>query len=476
MQLRKAITLQRRISTPLASLSPNGHGAHRAPYYFEPMIPPDDISARLPAPRDDEPHELRGDIADELADHLACSMGRERLRDDQQRGRSEEELFGEVIDRFGDPREVARRLWWDAMKEKIMAQRLMMGVTLVAAAAAIVAVVLLTRLIATNREDQQQMLAAQREWMQAMLAEMRKPREKDAEQSGEWNSLLVKMVDENDRPVKGDVKCQGTPLGNQHLIAESLQTDTDGVADFGRFPPGFYQISACVKATNENTQRTVLLGPGRPMEVTIRCPTNDGPPIPATFQITTPRDISNDRLYFVAQLVRLGRNVDGSFWQYVGKPQRIAVLLDAKGSVLGELPTDIVDGSAHRRPLTGGGMISRNVGQFINELPSTVPLSPAQNIIPSSYSVALAAYGTDVVPDEAKERKTLRLVAVAPTFEGTVLGDGVVAHDSWSNDESFWENVRQGFRRLQTSEFDSGARNAKVPEDDSAPGTAAPRG
>jgi len=89
------------------------------------MIPPEDISAGLPAPRDDEPRELRSDIADELADHLACSMARERLRDADQSIRSDKELLDVVLERFGNPGQLARRLWWDAMKEKIMTQRIL---------------------------------------------------------------------------------------------------------------------------------------------------------------------------------------------------------------------------------------------------------------------------------------------------------------------------------------------------------------
>ena len=91
-----------------------------------------------------------GDIADELADHLHCSMTRERLSDEG-RGRSEEEIVTAALERFGDPGQIARRLWWDAMKERIMAQRFMMAVTLVAAATAILAMLFLAKLVASNR-------------------------------------------------------------------------------------------------------------------------------------------------------------------------------------------------------------------------------------------------------------------------------------------------------------------------------------
>src|SRR5262245_29869859 len=94
-----------------------------------------DLTADLPAPREDEPSTLRRDIADELADHLACAVRREQLRDGGVRwvelgarphpgplpegewacpgGMKESGVEERVLARFGDPRAVARKLWWD---------------------------------------------------------------------------------------------------------------------------------------------------------------------------------------------------------------------------------------------------------------------------------------------------------------------------------------------------------------------------
>ncbi|HVW01451.1 MAG TPA: permease prefix domain 1-containing protein, partial [Planctomycetaceae bacterium] len=89
-----------------------------------------DSAAHLPAPRDDEPPHLRQDIHDELADHLQSAMERE-LRQTTDEGAARER----VLERFGDPRRVARKLWQDAMWEKLMSQRIlvaMAGMILVA--------------------------------------------------------------------------------------------------------------------------------------------------------------------------------------------------------------------------------------------------------------------------------------------------------------------------------------------------------
>jgi len=79
------------------------------------MAWPDDPAAELPAPRDDEPERLRQDIADELADHLSCALNRElHFTEDETTARQN------VLDRFGSPRKIARKLWFDWMREEFM--------------------------------------------------------------------------------------------------------------------------------------------------------------------------------------------------------------------------------------------------------------------------------------------------------------------------------------------------------------------
>src|SRR6266481_5816047 len=86
----------------------------------------------LPPPRDDEPASLRQDILDELADHLNSSYHRELLR-----GFDPAAARARAWERFGDPAAVARRLWLDAMKGKIMAQRVLIATCLVVTAASL---------------------------------------------------------------------------------------------------------------------------------------------------------------------------------------------------------------------------------------------------------------------------------------------------------------------------------------------------
>ena len=92
-----------------------------------------DLAAQLPVPRDDEPASLRQDIVDELSDHLACALNRELLR-----SRDNQVARDEVLRRFGNPSHVARQLWIDAMKERIMSQRLTLILMTVVASACLV--------------------------------------------------------------------------------------------------------------------------------------------------------------------------------------------------------------------------------------------------------------------------------------------------------------------------------------------------
>ena len=84
----------------------------------------DDLAAILPRRRDDEPPELRAQIVKELQDHLECAYQRELLRTGD-----EFRAAQRVQEQFGDARQLARKLWFEAMQEKIMSQRILVGLS-----------------------------------------------------------------------------------------------------------------------------------------------------------------------------------------------------------------------------------------------------------------------------------------------------------------------------------------------------------
>jgi hypothetical protein len=201
----------------------------------------DALSTHLPAPRDDEPSGLRQDILDELADHLACSYNRELLR-----GANPDEARRRAIERFGDPAAVARRLWLDAMKGKIMAQRVLIATCLVMAVACLwiggqssrsaVEVVETNRRLAALLGQNQ---ATNQEMLQQLRA-MAKPGN-----SAEWIPVQFNLtVEKPDGPpaVGYEVVLGRGHGGSARSEAIHRRTDENGVADFGVVQPGDWEF------------------------------------------------------------------------------------------------------------------------------------------------------------------------------------------------------------------------------------------
>ena len=169
------------------------------------------LTSRLPAPRDEEPAGLRKDIADELADHLACSLQRELLR-----GADPAAARSGVLVRFGDPAAVARRLWLDAMRGKIVAQRVLVGSSVLATVVCSALVGLLwQQTIQAQRIAAEQLAVAQAradeaaarehqmlKQLQQMTEAIKHPRSPD------WNQVRVSVREET---------TQGSPLAGAKL-------------------------------------------------------------------------------------------------------------------------------------------------------------------------------------------------------------------------------------------------------------------
>ncbi|WP_298868276.1 hypothetical protein [uncultured Gimesia sp.] len=108
----------------------------------------------LPPKRDDEPVSLREDILDELTDHFVCALNRELLKNpDEQTAKQR------VLNQFGDPVKIARQLWLEAMKERIMSQRIMTGISAVMAVCSIAVVGIAWMLMRDSQGVNQKMLA-----------------------------------------------------------------------------------------------------------------------------------------------------------------------------------------------------------------------------------------------------------------------------------------------------------------------------
>ncbi len=165
----------------------------------------DDLLADLPAPHADEPPTLRQDIADELADHLKCAAQRESFHH-----LDPADIERRVLARFGDPRKIARQLWFEAMKEILMSQKILLGfvglLTIIAATAcglvwslakdfqtaAQASQAATAELLKQGREANQELLDQNQKMMQQLTALANRPAE--APPSLDWVPLKIQVV------------------------------------------------------------------------------------------------------------------------------------------------------------------------------------------------------------------------------------------------------------------------------------------
>lgn len=247
------------------------------------MLDPE-LSAKLPPPHDEEPASLRSDILDELQDHLDCAVQRERRRLEV-RGQPADQftIWRAVIERFGDPPAVARRLWFDAMKGKLMSQRVMFGAVAVGLLLLVGWMTMLSRTL-TSVVDQNQKAT------QAILERMGREQPVAAPStSPEWIPVKFTLVQGSvdGPPVVGqEVSLSQNSTQDPQSLGQIIEkTDSTGVVDFGLLPYGSYILSINAKAGGTN--ETIALRPGRPISKRIVVP--DVPKnVPVKFEYAPP--------------------------------------------------------------------------------------------------------------------------------------------------------------------------------------------
>lgn len=248
------------------------------------MFSPDELASDLPHRQESEPENLRQDILDELADHLACAQQRELQRmacGGQVPGNAEQEIKQRVIERFGDPVQVARRLWWDAMWEQVMNQR-------VQSIAMICMVLVMLGMFGLlwNQQSQSQSLAQQeresnRLFQQDMLNQLQQLRQASDQANAnappsEWNRLTVRCVwgTEDGPPAEGVTLTVRAPAASM-LPVKKFKTDSRGIVDFGRVHYGGYTLEIATPGGLHRPQ-TISVHPGEDRSTTIVCPPLEG--------------------------------------------------------------------------------------------------------------------------------------------------------------------------------------------------------
>jgi hypothetical protein len=298
----------------------------------------DTLSEGLPAPRDDEPAEVRRDIVDELADHLACAYSRELLR-----GSKPDAARQRVSERFGDPAAVARRLWLDAIGAKLMVQRALLATCLVvslaslsltgllwsqnnraqreSARAAVEALKAMTAENARARESQQQMVLQ----LRAMAEEIRSTRSLD------WNPLTFQLTEETpDGPPAVGFRVQiseaganaGAGLGGAGGGAAGKPTirltDKSGTADFGLVHPGNYWfiIRKGWKHGFVQNSGQLTVEPGSRDPKKFVCPKTPLDHVAVRLRADWPPDLQKERLVLYARFAPTVLLTNGFSWHF----------------------------------------------------------------------------------------------------------------------------------------------------------------
>jgi len=309
----------------------------------------DDLSVALPAPRDDEPPDLRRKIVAELRDHLHAAMRRELLLTG-----NAEQARQNVLARFGDPARLACKLWYEAMWERIMTQRLTL-VALVAVVLVSIASMGLTWFLALQAGQVNQALLEQNraanELMLAKLAALGNAGG-NAGKSMEWNSLKVRLsLEEPGGPpavgFKVDLLGQVFDAGSSTSLDRT--TGPDGVADFGLVRPGQYLFDVETPwgesiDSGDMHGRLVTVLPGEPQTLEIACPSSLEE-TEITMAVDWPNDLVGQPLWLVCDFVRSPRDVGGQLWARNDDhgPRYIAV------DPTGQLTTNDTQGSGDER-------------------------------------------------------------------------------------------------------------------------------
>ena len=305
----------------------------------------DELAADLPAQRDDEPSSLRQDILDELADHLMCAVQREQFASASHA--DETTIWQRVLSRFGDPVQLARQLWFEAMKEKLMTQKLLTAIVVLLVVGMGYMLYAMNSVLSDSR-DYQAMLATQlnesqqrQEDLMTRLLTATESRSdaNSSKQPSEWNNLSVKVVydDEEQTPVVGaKVSFQGRNDQAKSIPPGEEMTNSNGIADLGMVIYGQYWIS--VVAPNgvqvESFETSVRPGADRLFEIEMP----NSPTVPIKFEIAATDQLSEglsidaSRIWYLVTATKSGGTSNFPKWQSTDKRyQYTSFLLSSEG-------------------------------------------------------------------------------------------------------------------------------------------------
>jgi hypothetical protein len=286
------------------------------------------LFSHLPSPLDDEPQGLRQDIIDELADHLACSAQRELLR-----GTDRATARARILEQFGDPAAVARRLYLDAMRGKLMAKRVVIGTCVFVTAASLLLVGLLwrqllqvQRVAALQAAETAQLLADHGQKAQAREEEVLRQLREMSESVQKTRTMDLNPVSfqlnggRPNGPLERDYKVWFGPITERPYEANFQRCGPSGVADLFPVAPGNYHFQVSKEWKNGKWIGTsverLAISPGSQTVKRLVCPEVPPQKAEVRFRYSLPEDLKKAGLVLFARFDGAYRSVDaGVEWQ-----------------------------------------------------------------------------------------------------------------------------------------------------------------
>jgi len=323
----------------------------------------------FPPERDDEPASLRQDILDELTDHFVCALNRELLKNPDQRLAKER-----VVNQFGDPIKIARQLWFDAMKEKMMSQRMITGFSAVMAVCSIAVVFIawslmkesqavnqnmMAQLVATSKRPQPVTMVNRDQQILKQLDELKQAQRDPTKSTSEEMSQVSFQVVRNTKDKLPAVGVTGylRKRGKQRETVSSVMSVSDetGKLDFGKLPSGQYYLDLISPWSDYYHKSDITVIPSRDYSRTIVCPAAAPEDIPIEFHVNWSDEQKSEDWYLLCDFRELkteitpnrlelesARIIEGYAWvfgQYSQQNPRGVYLID-KNNQVSQCPLD----------------------------------------------------------------------------------------------------------------------------------------
>jgi hypothetical protein len=245
-------------------------------------------------PQNIDENAERQDIHDELADHLQSAMERE-VRQGTDEGAARER----VLEKFGDPRRVARKLWQDAMWEKLMSQRILIGMAGMIMVASF-GMFWMTWTIAQQGREMNAVLLARLDRLEQPPAAANNP---------EWNPASVQLVTESGDPLPAGFKVQ--------FVSKDFQleqpVDAEGRVNLGLQRPGSCILGVTAPWGEVTQDDNTPIRAGEPYAARIICPTAPEL-VECPLEVKWPEGLDSPDIWLACSIHPKARSFSGREW------------------------------------------------------------------------------------------------------------------------------------------------------------------